>query len=319
MNRFTLEVKVGLVVTLTVALVLGFLFLLGDYNPFTTSYRLFMLHNYVGGIENGSPVRVAGAKVGRVNRISFFEAGHTFQGQPVSLGLELLIDKRAKHLIRKDSKFLINFEGLIGGKYIEISPGTVGSPELEDGASVRGQDPPRLEQMLSQGFDVFNRLTDLLNELGLDDRQQLKQLLDNVVATAEDLRVLTGQARENLPPLLADARAMTGDLGPFLKETHALVHDLRNVSVELGKLTPEEKKAYGQKLDKLMASLDSLAATLDRLDRLSARLEKETAGLNKDEVERFLREFLQQEGITVNVGSIAGKPDYPRFPPPAKP
>jgi phospholipid/cholesterol/gamma-HCH transport system substrate-binding protein len=312
MTRFSLEVKVGLVVTLTVALVLAFLFLLGDFNPFSTTYRLYMLHNYVGGIELGSPVRVAGAKVGKVNSIRFFEAGHQFQGGPVSLALELLIDKRAKHLIRQDSKFYINFEGLIGGKYIEIQPGSVSAPELEDGYSVRGADPPRLEQMLSQGFDIFQRLTELLNQLGLDDREKLKSALSNLVAVSDDLRAITGQVRGNISPIMTDARRLLGDARPLLNQAQVVMRDLDNVTSELGKIKPEKKQEMRAKLDQLLNSVDSLTATLDRLDRLSARLEKETAGVTAESLNRTVREILQQQGITVNVGKITGKANYPK-------
>jgi len=312
MTRFSLEVKVGLVVTLTVGLVLAFLFLLGDFNPFSTTYRLYMLHNYVGGIELGSPVRVAGAKVGKVNAIRFFEAGHQFQKQPVSLALELLIDKRAKHLIRSDSKFFINFEGLIGGKYIEIQPGTTAAPELEDGTSVRGADPPRLEQMLSQGFDIFQRLTDLLNQLGLDDREKLKNALSNLVTVSDDLRAITGEVRGNIGPIMTDTRAMLGDARPLLRQAQTAMRDLDNITSELGKIKPARKEEIKAKLDQLLNSVDKLTATLDRLDRLSAQLEKETTGVTSESLNRTVREILQQQGITVNVGKISGKPNYPK-------
>lgn len=312
MNRFSLEVKVGLVVTVTVALVLLFLFLLGDYNPFSTTYRVYAVHNYVGGIELGSPVRVAGAKVGKVNAIRFFEAGHPFPGGPVSLSLELLIDKRAKHLIREDSRFYINFEGLIGGKYIEIMPGTPDSPELEDGALVRGVDPPRLEQMLSQGFDLFERLADLLDQLGLDDRQKLQTALSNLVTISEDLRVITGEVRGNIRPLMSDLQLTLHEARPLVSEARVVLRDLNNLTSEVGKIQPAQKQEVKDKLNALLAAVDDLTATLERLDRLTARLEQETKGLTREEISRGVRELLQEEGITVNLGSMTGKPRYPK-------
>ena len=315
MNRFSLEVKVGLVVTATVALVLLFLFLLGDYNPFSTTCRIYAVHNYVGGIELGSPVRVAGAKVGKVAAIRFFEAGHPFPGGPVSLSLELLIDKRAKHLIRRDSKFFINFEGLIGGKYIEIVPGSPDSPELEDGAEVRGVDPPRLEQLLSQGFDIFERVADLLNQLGLDDREKLKAALSNLVTISEDLRVITGEVRGNISPMMADLRLTLHDAQPLLTQAQVVLRDLNNVTSELGQIPPEQKQEVKAKLDQLLASVDSLTATIARLDRITAQLERETQGVTRESLNQTVRQILQQEGITINVGSMAGKPNYPKLPP----
>jgi len=311
MNRFSLEVKVGLVVTATVALVILFLFLLGDYNPFSTTFRIYAVHNYVGGIELGSPVRVAGAKVGKVAAIRFFEAGHPFPGGPVSLSLEFLIDKRAKHLIRRDSKFFINFEGLIGGKYIEIVPGSPDSPELEDGAEVRGVDPPRLEQLLSQGFDIFERVADLLDQLGLDDREKLKAALSNLVTISEDLRVITGEVRGNISPMMADLQGTLREARPLVNQAQVVLRDLNNITSELGQVQPAQKQEVKDKINQLLASVDSLTATIARLDRITAQLEQETQGLTRDQISRAIREILQQEGITVNVGKISGKPRYP--------
>jgi hypothetical protein len=43
-------------------------------------------------------------------------------------------------------------------------------------------------------------------------------------------------------------------------------------------------------------------------------MEDEFEDMTREEVERMLRNFFQQEGITVNVGTVVGKPPYP--PPP---
>ncbi|MCK7472049.1 MAG: MCE family protein [Desulfomicrobium escambiense] len=53
------------------------------------------------------------------------------QNAPV-LGLELEIDKRAKELIRDDSIFNIQMESLLGGKVVEITPGTKAAKVLAD-------------------------------------------------------------------------------------------------------------------------------------------------------------------------------------------
>jgi ABC-type transporter Mla subunit MlaD len=311
MNRLSLEVKVGLVVTLTVGLVLAFLFLLGGYNPFSTTYEIKVLYNFASGIEMGSPVRVSGVKVGKVNAIRFFEAGHSFQGEEVSLALTLLIDRRVKHLIREDSRFYINMAGIIGEKYIDIIPGTKGYPELEDGTAVRGIDPPRIEQFISQGYDIFERLGELVSRIGPEDRDKLKNLLDNLVRLTDNLASLTDEMHGKAGPALAE-------LQPMLQDTHELVKDLKAATAYLRPEEKARKKELEEKAEKLLDSVEHLASVLERLDRLLARLEKETEGLTKADVERIIREFLQQ-GITINVGTITGKPDYPLPPPPSNP
>jgi len=40
----------------------------------------------------------------------------------------------------------------------------------------------------------------------------------------------------------------------------------------------------------------------------------ELEGVSKESIERTLRQILQQEGITINVGTVIKKPEYPPLP-----
>ncbi len=308
MQRLSLEVKVGLLVTGTVILVVAFLILLGGYNPFSTNYRIKVIYNFAGGIEMGSPVRVSGVKVGKVDSIKFFEAGRKHESKDVSLALTLLIDRRVSHLVREDSKFYINMAGIIGEKYIDIIPGTEAYPELEEGAVVRGIDPPRIDQFISQGYDIFERLGKMLEKITPEDRDKMKELLDNTVRITDNLAALTDEMRGKAGPALAE-------LKPLLRDTRILVSDLKTSTAFLRPATEAERRELEERGEKLLDSVDHLVSVLERLDRMLTRLEKETEGLTKADVERIIREFFQQEGITINVGTITGKPDYPEPPP----
>jgi len=293
MARFSLEVKVGVVVSITIALILAFLFFLGQYNPFTKSYRLNVLYNFAGGIELGSPVRVAGVKVGKVEQIRFFEPGKTFNNEPVSISIRLQIDRRAQQLIREDSKFYINMAGIIGEKYIEITPGTDYAKVLENNATVRGIDPPRIDQFLSQGYDIFERLNKKYQSLSEEDKQKFRALFENMVSLTENLSKLGEQSGE-------------------LTE---LAHNLNAVLTVIAPKNEKEKKELKEKLTKLSETLDHIYQTSQTLERTSAKLEKELQGFDKKALEKTIRQILQQEGITINVGTVIGKPNYPQTSP----
>jgi len=272
MNRFSLEVKVGIVVSLAVVLILGFLFILGQYNPFAKSYRIYVLYNFAGGIELGSPVRLAGVKVGKVDQIRFFEPGYVFQGEPVALSLRLMIDQRAKSMIREDSKFYINMAGIIGEKYIEVLPGSASAKMLENGASVRGIDPPRIEQLLSQGYDIFERVSKKLESFSEEDKEKMLSLFDNLVI---------------------------------------LVDNLNRLLEVISPQNSEERKELQARLKQLDETLTLLHSTSQRLDKISARLDSELETITQASIEKSIRQILQKEGITVNIGNILGKPKYP--------
>jgi phospholipid/cholesterol/gamma-HCH transport system substrate-binding protein len=329
MDRFSLEVKVGLVVTAAAGLVLAFIFILGDWNPFSNTYRVIVSLNYAGGIKPGSDVDLAGAKVGKVDAIRFPK--DLSQNEP-PLQLELLIDKRAKELIRKDSTFSVQMESLLGGKIVEITPGSSAEPSLEDGAVVRGIEPPNLEALINQAVELVQSVQDLMGSLTEEDRERLrgllasvsrfgpedveevKRLLKNGADLSDDLKAMTAELRPELGPLLSGLRTTLNQAEPTLREARALVRKLNQTVEELRAMAPEDSVATRAKLDELLNAADDLSQVADRLDRFTAYVEREYGDIDRLELERIVRQFLQQEGITVNVGAIMGKPNYPTPP-----
>jgi len=216
-----IETKVGLLFTLAVIVVVGFAWLLGAVNPFSNSYELNLQYNFAGGIEVGSPIRVMGIKVGKVEKIIFDPNQKDAEGNEVKLRVVVSIDKKAKETIRADSRFFINLAGIIGEKYVEVSPGSLDQPVLEAGSTVRGDDPPRIDQLISQGYGVAGKILEMLNKnegsvshtiqlldglvtnmnktlVQLDHTTknvQISRLLNNMVGISDDVHFLTSKVR----------------------------------------------------------------------------------------------------------------------------
>lgn len=210
MRNLRKEFLVGCLV-LTVVVLLGvFAWLLGALEPFSNTVHYNLLYGFAGGIEVGSPVRVAGIKVGKVERIAFLAEDSKSTKDPVALNIRVSVSHTASPSVRADSKFFVNMAGVIGERYIEISPGTLESPVLEDGSTVRGNDPPRIDQLLSQGYGLFGKVTDFFekNEAGMNDFldslsemmnrkdwKKLLKLIDNVNSLTGDLRYVSKKLR----------------------------------------------------------------------------------------------------------------------------
>lgn len=211
------ETKVGLLGLAVVALVLVFASMMGVLSPFSSHRTINVMYNYAGGIDVGSPVRVMGISVGKVRKIEFDPGFKMPDGEQVKLRLVVAIDKKAWSSVRKDSKFFINMAGVIGEKFLEISPGSMEAAELNDGDILRGEDPPRIDQLISQGYGLagkiiefvdknegsvssmiqqldrlttnFNRTLTLLDKTSKD--KDMARLLDNAVKISDNLNYLT--------------------------------------------------------------------------------------------------------------------------------
>lgn len=114
MKREHLEIAVGVFVLIGI-LSLGYLsFRLGRIDMFKTGYyTIYAEFDKVGGIRKGSVVEIAGVPVGYVEKITLND-----RYQAV---LELKIKSSIK--LPEDSIASIRTKGLIGEKYIQITPG----------------------------------------------------------------------------------------------------------------------------------------------------------------------------------------------------
>lgn len=215
------ETKVALLAIASLGLVLVFAYLMGFVSPFSNARELNVMYNYAGGIEEGSPVRVMGIKVGKVKKIVFDPDYKMPTGEEVKLRLVVTIDKKAWSSVRQDSKFFINLAGVIGEKFLEISPGSSASAEFKSGDVLRGEDPPRVDQLISQSYGLAGKIIDLVEKnqgsvtniitqldklttnfnrtLSLLDKtsknKDVARLLDNAIKISDDMAYLTNGLR----------------------------------------------------------------------------------------------------------------------------
>jgi phospholipid/cholesterol/gamma-HCH transport system substrate-binding protein len=140
MRRFNLELSVGFFLLLGIlslayiSINLGRLEIFGD-----NWYRVYALFDKAGGIKPGSVVEIAGVDIGVVEKIELED----YQAK-----LTLKIRKDIK--LQEDAIASIKTKGLIGEKYVEITPG--GSDKLiEPGGRIRETESAiDIEELLSK-------------------------------------------------------------------------------------------------------------------------------------------------------------------------
>ncbi|MBC7397060.1 MAG: MCE family protein [Bdellovibrionales bacterium] len=273
--KWTNEAKVGALVTSTVMIALGFAWLLGFKNPFTDQNYFYVTYNFAGGIDLGSHVRLSGIKVGKVEEIEFFapapnqvvsmkESGSADQQTNLAytpVRLKISVKKAALPGIRKNSHFYINLAGLIGERYIEVTPGTIDSAQLLPGDAIAGVDPPRIDQLISQSFNLAGKIQDLI-----------EQNKGDISHSIELLYKLSSNLNKTLEKV-DQSKILSKDLAQ-------LITNLMEVTTDIREVTKNTRSPEGQKSLKLMHDL------LWRLEPLDS--------------ER-IRSFLQKEGVKVRI------------------
>lgn len=240
------ETKVGILFAAAIVLMAFFAYLIGAIGPFSRSNEIVLAYNFAGGIEVGSPVRVMGIKVGKVRSIEFDPGFKTPKGEEVKLKVRISINKKAWQTVREDSRFYINLAGVIGEKFIEVTPGSLESPVLKSGAIVRGEDPPRIDQLISQSYGLAGKILDMVSKNEGSVTETLETMNHLVVNLNKTLAMLdkASQHQEfqhlmtNLVQITGDLAAVTPHLrGPEAEKTIDLLHRL------IWRLEPLDAKA----------------------------------------------------------------------------
>jgi len=140
MKKFDLELAVGLFIIAGI-LCLGYLSVkLGKVEIVgKKGYDVYAIFSNVGGLKVGSSVEIAGVNVGRVTSIILdnYQA-HIVLNFPADLKLQ------------EDTIASVKTRGLIGEKFVEITPG--GSEEIiKPGGRIRETQPPiDIEELISK-------------------------------------------------------------------------------------------------------------------------------------------------------------------------
>jgi len=140
MKKIDLELTVGLFIIAGI-ICLGYLSVkLGKMEMISgNGYDTYALFSNTGGLRTGSPIVIAGVDVGRVKSILL----DNYQARVV-----LHLTENVK--IQEDAIASIKTKGLIGERYIEITPG--GSEKIiEPGGRIRETQPAvDLEELISK-------------------------------------------------------------------------------------------------------------------------------------------------------------------------
>jgi phospholipid/cholesterol/gamma-HCH transport system substrate-binding protein len=216
------EFKVGLLILVGLVVFAGFIFLLGNFS-FRSGYTLHVDYNFSGNIQPGAPVKVSGIKVGKVEEVEFMGGQvDPATGRRVQVRLEVWVEDRIRDAVRQDAEFFINTSGVLGEQYLEIVPGDdYQRPALEEGAVVRGVDPPRTDLIIARLYVVLDSLSSVLTE----ERDFIRNLLQNGAGAVSELNRLLAENRAELGELIASSGELAGQAAVTLGKVNTGLGD----------------------------------------------------------------------------------------------
>jgi len=330
MRERGLEFKVGLLIVVSSAILLGFIFVLGNFS-LRSGFEIQLDYDYVGSLQPGAPVKVSGIKVGKIADIEF--RGGTpdpaVGGQRVQVRVTAWIEDRVRDAIRSDAEFFINTAGVLGEQYLEIVPGTDWErPPIAPGTIVhdhRVKNPPRTDLVVARLYEVLDGVSSVLR----DDRDAIKHLISNGANAVAEVNHLLVSNREQLAALIGEGALLAKEAKTTLSKVNTglgdgralatLVTDasatLRTAQTTMTTLTPSAqalmtdatrvtKTITEERIDRAIGAADKAAAAagqagglIDNVNGLvtDLRAGKGTAGalLSRDELYSDLRELIR--------------------------
>ncbi len=137
-------VRVGALIFTGLALLAFVIFSIGNTtHPFQTIYKLETRFTRVNGLQKGAPVTLSGVTIGTVESIDFPK-----DRKATYVIVRMKIEGSATERIRADSVVNIRTMGLLGDKFIDISPGSQTAPIAPANYVLRSKDPIDYEAIL---------------------------------------------------------------------------------------------------------------------------------------------------------------------------
>jgi phospholipid/cholesterol/gamma-HCH transport system substrate-binding protein len=321
------KTRVGVILFASFILLAGALLFIGGTKGFfvrRTSY--FARFPNSQGLLQGNQVRLAGVVVGAVRDIGIPRV----PGQDLTVHFD--IERKYQHLVKTDSRAEIKTIGLLGDKYLEVTPGSPDKPDLEPDHEIMAFRGAELEKILAGSGDLVDNVVaiskSLKNILGRTEKGE--GFLGEITSESKNGAELSKSLRQTLDSvngLVTDVRQGKGLVGRLLHDEKAaddVLAELRGAAGSLNRIlgTVEKGTATGEGLvpallsdpegkKKFFAMVDSLKATADGLASFSKDLGGGSGLLGKlVKDETFAKDFTADlKRLSSHLANVAAKLD----------
>src|SRR2546423_6548969 len=221
------SVRVGLLVTVALAVLMVFVFFIGSESKiFARKNEYKVRFDTVAGLAQGNPVKISGVTVGVVRDIELPR-----DPKQKDVFIELMVDRKFSERIRGDSRARLKKLGLLAGdSYIDITPGSPRFEALEPGSIIPAQRQTNVDQLISSGEDLVDNLV------------QISYSMKNILGRVDRGEGLIGE----LTSTPQTKQRITDTVLTTLNKTNAILAHVESGKGTLGRLVYDDK--YGDQL-----------------------------------------------------------------------
>jgi phospholipid/cholesterol/gamma-HCH transport system substrate-binding protein len=281
------ELRVGLLVLVSIS-VLIFLVLnaSGDINPFSRKLHLKARFVDANGLREGSEVRLAGVRVGKVDQITLLPPSDVPNAPRVEalMTIDSTIDGRpAAERIRSDSTAQQGSPSLLGNEMlINITPGTAVGQPVKDYSILPSSSSNTVNDFATSGTDLAQRLSKLSDEISgmVRDVKEGKGTVGRLFSDEALYNNLNSTIRET-EDVMRQVRSGNGSAGKFLNDP-ALYNNVNQITLQMKAIADDLRAGRGT-AGKLLTDdefYNRINRTADKLDRSVEQINSMVADIN---------------------------------------
>jgi len=288
---------IGIISVIAVFIFIGGLMYLTDISFRKSNYNFTVLFENVQGLNVGDQVDMLGKKIGKVSQTHII-------GQKIAV--ELSIDNSFAFSIPVDSKIEVKSEGLIGSKFISITPGFNTKDYILPGETVEGLREFDFSEItpgivpLTQDLSVFARR--LKATLGEEEKDKIRLTIQNIESLTAELDTFVYNYRN----IVSEKDRKNFML--FMQNLNEAANELKTgVSKEMDKLD-----RILEDVQQVTDKSDDIRTTINELKNSSISFAKATEKLNRilekvDSGEGTIGKFISDTTLYGNMNNLVGE------------
>ena len=279
--KWSNEAKIGLAVFgAALVLVVGIIYLRG-IDLRSKEYSLRVFYRNVNGLKEGDIVTISGLAIGRVESMGI--AGRR-------IGVNLSIQTKVR--LPLDSRALLKSETIMGGKFVEITPGA-DSLILQNGDSLAGAYEADLSELTATLSPISSNVLGILENVNstFDEptRMRIQGIVADLARSSARLQQVVHAGAQSAERAFIDFSIFWQDLARFARTLDTLAMTQRG---------------------NLDTGLTSFRSVAQNMDRVSAKLEYTAESLNEvlTKVRRgegSLGKFVQEDKLYNDIDTLA--------------
>jgi phospholipid/cholesterol/gamma-HCH transport system substrate-binding protein len=275
------QLKVGLIVLISVSLLCTLLFLMTSASGMSLFSHKMIVTTYFqnsDGLKVGAPVNLEGVTIGEVKTVGV-STDPARKLTPVKIVMK--IDPKYHNSLHTDSKASLSTVGVLGDTILDISSQVAVGPELQSGAELGTLETPNLTDVVKASQGTIESLNVILAKVNniVDSLQNGKGSVGKLINDPELYNKATATV-DQLQTLTQGLNSGKGSVGKLLKDDQ-LYDRLNDTAAKLDNIADELDAGKGTagKLLKDDSLYNNLNSTLKHANSLLAEADAGKGGL----------------------------------------